>query len=248
LSLTLLSKTFSLPVRTVTSLVSKMIWNEELSASLDQAAGVIVFHRIELTRTQQLAQTLADRVNTMVETNEKNLDLKFGGGSGWNDRADGKAGDKKEQNAERKGRPRGARGQYMNIRSLQSLTNASRRCSWWTWSTLRSRIGQPDVGCTENTMRFSFLYYHRRESVYVFSRQTQSECNSIPIPISCVALAKPNMQINDAAQCSSEYNTSDIAVFNIYLDLSIVFEHSNKAHIDGGTHKRVHMTAHRIDT
>jgi translation initiation factor 3 subunit C len=89
-----------------------MIWNEELSASLDQSAGVIVFHRIELSRTQQLAQTLADRANTMVESNEKALDLKFGGGSGWADRADGKAGDKRgEQATERKGgRPRNARG------------------------------------------------------------------------------------------------------------------------------------------
>jgi hypothetical protein len=113
LSLALLSKTFSLPLRTVTSIVSKMIWNEELSASLDQSAGVIIFHRIELSRTQQLAQTLADRASTMVESNEKALDLKFGGGSGWGDRADGKAGDKRgEQAAERKGgRTRGARGE-----------------------------------------------------------------------------------------------------------------------------------------
>jgi translation initiation factor 3 subunit C len=90
-----------------------MIWNEELSASLDQSAGVIVFHRTELSRTQQLAQTLADRVNTMVEANEKALDLKLGGGSGWNDRADGKAGDKRGEPAtERKGnRARGARGE-----------------------------------------------------------------------------------------------------------------------------------------
>lgn len=94
-----------------------MIWNEELSASLDQSAGVIVFHRMDLSRTQQLAQTLADRANTMVEANEKALDLKFGGGSGWGDRADGKTGDKRgEQTTERKGgRPRGARGKSVTV-------------------------------------------------------------------------------------------------------------------------------------
>jgi translation initiation factor 3 subunit C len=108
----MLSTTFSLSVRSVASIASKMIWNEELSASLDHQAGVIIFHRIELTRTQQLAQTLADKVSTMVEANEKALDLKLGGGGGWGERTDGKQGDKRgEQTQERKGgRPRGARG------------------------------------------------------------------------------------------------------------------------------------------
>jgi translation initiation factor 3 subunit C len=107
-----LSNTFSLPERSVASIVSKMIWNEELSASLDQQAGVIVFHRIEFSRTQQLAQTLSEKVAALVEANEKTLDLKLGGGGGWGDRADGKQGDKRgEQTGERKGgRPRGARG------------------------------------------------------------------------------------------------------------------------------------------
>ncbi|KAH9937729.1 eukaryotic translation initiation factor 3 subunit 8 [Amylocystis lapponica] len=115
LSLSLLSRTFSLPLRTVTSVVSKMIWSEELSASLDQAAGVVVFHRIELSRTQQLAQVLADKVNSLVEQNEKALDLKLGNATGWNDRADGGKGDKRgEQTQERRGRGertgRGVRG------------------------------------------------------------------------------------------------------------------------------------------
>lgn len=80
-----------------------MIWNEELPASLDQAEGVIVFNRLELSRTQQLAQTLADKVNSMVEANEKALDLKLGPAATWNDRADGGKGDKRgEQTQERR--------------------------------------------------------------------------------------------------------------------------------------------------
>ncbi|KII92289.1 hypothetical protein PLICRDRAFT_133788 [Plicaturopsis crispa FD-325 SS-3] len=111
LSLSLLSRTFSLPLRAVTSLVSKMIWTEELSASLDQSAGVVVFHRIELTRAQQLAQTVADKVSAMVEQNEKSLDLKLGGTGGWGDRADGKQGEKRgEQTQERRGRGERTRG------------------------------------------------------------------------------------------------------------------------------------------
>lgn len=97
----------------MTSIISKMIWNEEVAASLDQASGVIVFHRIELSRPQQLAQVIADKLNTMVEQNEKTLDSKFGTSSTWAERADGNKGEKREQLQERRGRgerSRGARG------------------------------------------------------------------------------------------------------------------------------------------
>ncbi|KAJ7783033.1 eukaryotic translation initiation factor 3 subunit 8 N-terminus-domain-containing protein [Mycena metata] len=111
LSLSLLSRTFSLPLRAVTSIVSKMIWNEELSASLDQSGGVVVFHRIELSRAQQLAQTIADKVGAMLEQNEKALDIKMGGTGGWGDRADGNKGEKRgEQTQERRGRGERTRG------------------------------------------------------------------------------------------------------------------------------------------
>lgn len=88
-----------------------MIWNEELPASLDQSAGVLVFQRIELSRPQQLAQILADKVNNMVEQNEKALDNKLGVSTGWSDRADGAKGDKRgEQTQERRGRGERNRG------------------------------------------------------------------------------------------------------------------------------------------
>ena len=93
-----------------------MIWSEELSASLDQSAGVVVFHRIELTRTQQVAQVLADKVNALVEQNEKTLDNKLGGSTGWGDRGDGGKGDKREQVQERRGRPgRGGTSRGMRL-------------------------------------------------------------------------------------------------------------------------------------
>ncbi|KAJ7901730.1 eukaryotic translation initiation factor 3 subunit 8 N-terminus-domain-containing protein [Mycena olivaceomarginata] len=127
LSLSLLSRTFSLPLRTVTSIVSKMIWSEELSASLDQSGGVVVFHRIELSRAQQLAQTIADKVGAMVEQNEKALDVKMGGTGGWGDRADGNKGEKRgEQTQERRGRgdrTRGTRGTFPAIFLSRFLTS-----------------------------------------------------------------------------------------------------------------------------
>lgn len=111
LSLSLLSRTFSLPLRTVTSTVSKMIWNEELSASLDQSGGVIVFHRIEVSRQQQLALMIAEKINAIADQNEKNLDNKMGGGANWGDRTDGKQGEKRgEQTQERRGKREGTRG------------------------------------------------------------------------------------------------------------------------------------------
>lgn len=109
LSLELLSRIFSLSVRTVTSIVSKMIWNEELAASLDQAGGVVVFHRVEPNKLQQLALSLSEKVAQLVEQNEKALDVKLGGGTGWTDRGDGKGGDKRGGEATGGGERRGAR-------------------------------------------------------------------------------------------------------------------------------------------
>ncbi|KAJ8696434.1 Translation initiation factor 3 subunit c [Pleurotus ostreatus] len=132
LSLSLLSRTFSLPLRTVTSIVSKMIWSEELSASLDQAQGVVVFHRIEFSRAQQLAQTVADKVAAMVEQNEKALDAKMGVTTGWGDRQGADKGEKRgEQTQERRGRgdrTRGARGgmRGRGSRFAQGLGTAQR--------------------------------------------------------------------------------------------------------------------------
>ncbi|KAL4073999.1 eukaryotic translation initiation factor 3 subunit 8 N-terminus-domain-containing protein, partial [Scleroderma yunnanense] len=109
LSLPLLSRTFSLPLRTVTSVISKMIWNEELPASLDQSTGVVVFHRIEHSRPQQLVLLISEKVNAMVEHNEKILDTKLSGVSGWGDRGDAKGEKRGEQTQERRGnRTRGS--------------------------------------------------------------------------------------------------------------------------------------------
>ena len=55
-----------------------MIWNEELAASLDPLNGVVVLHRLELSKVQQLAQTLAERSETMLLQNERLLDTKLG--------------------------------------------------------------------------------------------------------------------------------------------------------------------------
>lgn len=105
-----------------------MIWNEELAASLDQSSGVVVFHRVETTRAQQLAQSLADKLGTLIEQNEKGLDLKLGGGSTWADRTDGNKQEKRagDQAGERRrtGERRGGTASRGTCRRLRSMAFA----------------------------------------------------------------------------------------------------------------------------
>ncbi|WWC93074.1 eukaryotic translation initiation factor 3 subunit C [Kwoniella dendrophila CBS 6074] len=78
LSLEHLSKTFDLPQSLVNSIISKMIYNDELTASLDQIDKVVIFHKIDQTEVQKLSQLLAERTANLLDQNEKILDLKLG--------------------------------------------------------------------------------------------------------------------------------------------------------------------------
>lgn len=99
LALQHLADMFELPVSTVRSIVSRMIWNDELAASLDRSDAMIIFRRMELNRVQQLSLALADRASAMLEQNEWLLDAKS------DDARTGKDADK-AGDARRKGRSR----------------------------------------------------------------------------------------------------------------------------------------------
>ncbi|KAI5634067.1 PCI domain-containing protein [Phthorimaea operculella] len=71
LSLKSLADMFELPRQRVHSLVSKMIINEELLASLDDPSECAILHRSEPTRMQALALQLADKVGNVVDSNER---------------------------------------------------------------------------------------------------------------------------------------------------------------------------------
>ncbi|CAG9559088.1 unnamed protein product [Danaus chrysippus] len=71
LSLHSLADMFELPRQRVHSLVSKMIINEELLASLDDPSECAILHRSEPTRMQALALQLADKVGNLVDSNER---------------------------------------------------------------------------------------------------------------------------------------------------------------------------------
>jgi translation initiation factor 3 subunit C len=92
----------------VKSLISLMIWNEELQASLDfkgssQEDGFVILHRLELNKVQLLAQQLAEKANGLLEQNERSLDAKLG-----ENKIGGGGGDRPER-GEREGREGGAR-------------------------------------------------------------------------------------------------------------------------------------------
>ncbi|XP_037935140.1 eukaryotic translation initiation factor 3 subunit C [Teleopsis dalmanni] len=78
LSIPSLAQMYELPVQKVHSLISKMIINEELMASLDDPTETVVMHRSEPTRLQALAMQFVDKVTNLVDVNEKIYDMKQG--------------------------------------------------------------------------------------------------------------------------------------------------------------------------
>uniref|UniRef100_A0A9J8BDE5 Eukaryotic translation initiation factor 3 subunit C n=1 Tax=Cyprinus carpio carpio TaxID=630221 RepID=A0A9J8BDE5_CYPCA len=87
ISMETLSEMFELDLPTVHSIISKMIINEELMASLDQPTQTVVMHRTEPTSLQNMALQLAEKLGGLVENNERVFDLKQGVYGGYFNRA-----------------------------------------------------------------------------------------------------------------------------------------------------------------
>ncbi|KAK6641521.1 Eukaryotic translation initiation factor 3 subunit C [Polyplax serrata] len=78
ISMTILSEMFDLDRAVVHSIISKMIINEELMASLDDPTHTVVMHRSEPSRLQSLALQLTDKVINLVDSNERIFETKQG--------------------------------------------------------------------------------------------------------------------------------------------------------------------------
>lgn len=78
ISVPYLAEMFDLPKSKVHSLISKMIINEELMASLDDPTETVVLHRSEPSRLQALSMQLADKVTNLVDSNERIFEMKQG--------------------------------------------------------------------------------------------------------------------------------------------------------------------------
>jgi translation initiation factor 3 subunit C len=76
LGLTQLTDMFTLSMPTATGIISKMIWNEEISAALDQVNHTVVLFQVEPSRVQTLALQFAEKAATLVEANERVLESK----------------------------------------------------------------------------------------------------------------------------------------------------------------------------
>ncbi|XP_065166678.1 LOW QUALITY PROTEIN: eukaryotic translation initiation factor 3 subunit C-like [Atheta coriaria] len=93
ISMATLADMFEMEKPNVHSIISKMIINEELMASLDDPTQTVVMHRSEPSRLQSLAMQLADKINNFVDSNERILETKQGnfflrGGNQGNFRGD----------------------------------------------------------------------------------------------------------------------------------------------------------------
>ncbi|KAJ1524292.1 hypothetical protein ONE63_010803 [Megalurothrips usitatus] len=112
ISMASLAETFELDPSVVHSIISKMIINEELMASLDDPTHTVVMHRSEPSRLQSLALQLTDKVNSLVDYNERVFETKQGffnrGGNQGNFR-DRQNYDRRGQDWGRQRRERGER-------------------------------------------------------------------------------------------------------------------------------------------
>lgn len=73
-----LAHMFELPRTHVYSIISKMIINEELMASLDEPTQTVVMHRTEPTKLQTLAQQLSEKINNLMDQTERMVQIKGG--------------------------------------------------------------------------------------------------------------------------------------------------------------------------
>lgn len=78
LSIENLALMFELPRPHVYSIISKMIINEELMASLDEPSQTVVMHRTEPTKLQTLALQLSEKITTLMDQTERMIQIKGG--------------------------------------------------------------------------------------------------------------------------------------------------------------------------
>ncbi|XP_053496606.1 eukaryotic translation initiation factor 3 subunit C [Ictalurus furcatus] len=113
ISMATLSEMFQLELPMVHSIISKMIINEELMASLDQPTQTVVMHRTEPTCLQNMALQLAEKLGGLVENNERVFDLKQGVYGGYFNR------DQKGGYQQKQGYQRDQKGSYQQKQNYQ---------------------------------------------------------------------------------------------------------------------------------
>lgn len=78
LSLSHICQMFGMEEAVTRRIICRMIFNRELSAAWEHPADILVIYRTELTPLQTLSQAVADKVATLLESNERLLDPLMG--------------------------------------------------------------------------------------------------------------------------------------------------------------------------
>ncbi|KAJ1955041.1 Translation initiation factor 3 subunit c, partial [Dispira parvispora] len=104
LALPMLSAMFDLELSTVYRLASKMIWTEELVASLDRVGELIIFHNVTPSKVQQLSLTFSDKVSHFLDINERRFEANVSALQKDNE------GDDEDESGGRRQRGHGGRG------------------------------------------------------------------------------------------------------------------------------------------
>ncbi|VDO40306.1 unnamed protein product [Haemonchus placei] len=77
-SLEKLATLFELDKKQVHSVISKMIIQEELSATLDEPTDCLMMHRVEPSRLQMIALNFTDKLQQLADNNEQILEPRTG--------------------------------------------------------------------------------------------------------------------------------------------------------------------------
>jgi len=109
ISVPMLVELFELEKAKIYSIISKMIIQEELAATLDEQIDCIIMHRIEPSRLQLLSLSMAEKLTQLVENNEQTVEPKsslmigrtnygnFQRQQGQDGQRQGQAGDEKQR-------------------------------------------------------------------------------------------------------------------------------------------------------
>lgn len=93
-----LAEMFDLANGHVYSVISKMIINEELMASLDEPTQTVIMHRTEPTKLQTLALQLSEKITTLMDQTERMIQIKGGEMGAFFQRNPGQQGGQQGQN------------------------------------------------------------------------------------------------------------------------------------------------------
>ncbi|KAJ1918413.1 Translation initiation factor 3 subunit c [Mycoemilia scoparia] len=130
LTLGFLVDMFSLTSQQVNSILSRMIYNEEIEASLDEVSRTVVFNHNNVepsSRLHQAALALVDKATNMVDSNERVFELKINGGQTLSERQQNSEYNKNDNERSNRGQGSNNRGQQNQRNQRNQGNNRNRR-------------------------------------------------------------------------------------------------------------------------